>query len=474
MCRYANNDNANNDNELKEAIAIWAVSHNISHTACNTLLKILNQYTSHKLPMDVRTLLQTPRQTCISKICEGEYFYFGLNNIFKKMLLKDNNTYINLLINIDGLPLTKSSQASLWPILCSNTVNKTVYLAGAYFGYKKPTDSNVFLQSLVEDLTNFISNNYIYNGNKVQIRLFALICDAPAKSFVLCIKGHTGFYSCTKCEIKGKYINGRVCFPYKETLYPSRKDELFSVNSYKDFQIGYSILNSIPGFLPINNTPLDYMHLICLGVVKKIILLWIKGPLSIRLSVRTINRISHLLILLRNTTPNDFARRPRSMKDVKQWKAVEFRNFLLYTGPPIVLRHVLKQDIYLHFLSFHVAITILIRPNLHEEAINYAEALLNQFVMSFEILYGKQYMSHNIHNLLHLCSDVRTYGLMEKSCKTRAAEIYETDDVVCTIMPRKLLFLYDYNQRFYCSYEKKYFVRQRFFSRETRKNSDRR
>ncbi|KYN21196.1 hypothetical protein ALC57_06438 [Trachymyrmex cornetzi] len=411
MYRYANDDNTNNDNELKEAIAVWAVSHNISHTACNALLKILNQYTLHKLPVDVRTLLQTPRQTYISKICEGEYFYFGLNDIFKKMLLKDNNTHINLLINIDGLPLAKSSQASLWIVLCSNTVNKTVYLAGAYFGYKKPTDSNVFLQSLINDLINFINNNYIYNGNKVQIRLFALICDAPAKSFVLCVKGHTDFYSCTKCEIKRKYINGRVCFPYKKTLYPFRKDELFSVNAYKDFQIRYSILNIIPGFLPINNT-LDYMHLICLGVVKKIILLWIKGPLAVRLSVRTINRISYLLILLRNTTSYDFARRPRSIKDVKQWKAVEFRNFLLYTGP-IVLRHVLKQDIYLHFLSLHIAVAILICPNLHEEAINYAEALLNHFVMSFEILYGKQYMSHNIHNLLHLCSDVRTYGPLD-------------------------------------------------------------
>lgn len=78
------------------------------------------------------------------------------------MLLKDNNTYVNLLINIDGLPLAKSSQASLWTILCSNTVNKTVYLVGAYFGYKKPTDSNVFLQSLVDNLINFINNSYIF------------------------------------------------------------------------------------------------------------------------------------------------------------------------------------------------------------------------------------------------------------------------------------------------------------------------
>jgi len=62
------------------------------------------------------------------------------------------------------------------------------------------------------------------------------------------------------------------------------------------------------------------MHLICLGVMKKMILLWMKGLLSVRLSARYINKISHLLILLRNTTPIDFVRRPRSIRDVSNGK----------------------------------------------------------------------------------------------------------------------------------------------------------
>lgn len=326
------------------------------------------------------------------------------------MLLRSDKKYINLLINIDGLPLAKSSQASLWPILCSNTFNNEVHLVGAFFGDKKPQNSNTFLQSLVNDLIN-LSNNYIYNNNVIKIKLYGLICDAPAKSFALNVKGHTGFYSCTKCTIKGKYINSRICFP--NTSYSLRTYELFAINAYKNFQTGYFILNNVSEFLPISNTPLDYMHLICLGVVKKLILLWIKGPLSIRLSRRSINRISNLLILLRNTTPSDFVRKPRSLKDVKQWKAIEFRNFLLYTGP-VVLRYILKKDMYHHFLTLHTAITILIRPDLcQNEYIDYAEALLRNFVQSFEILYGKQYISHNVHNLLHLCADVRIYGSLD-------------------------------------------------------------
>lgn len=403
------------DIEFKGAIAKWAVSYNVPQNACNALLKILQEYTSCNFPSQMRTLLQTPRQTDIMKVCGEEYFHWGFDNIIRKMILKcDNIESIDLLINIDGLPLRKSSRATLWPILCSNMTDNTVYLVGAYFGYEKPRDSNAYLQSLVNDLTRLINEGYRENDKVIKIKLFGLICDAPAKAFALCIKGHTGFYSCTKCTIKGKYINGRICFP--TTRFPCclRTDELFSVNGYKDFQTGFSILNNIPQFLPLSHTPLDYMHLLCLGVIKKIILLWIKGPFSVRLSSRSINKISHLLILIRNSTPNEFVRKPRSLKDVKLWKAVEFRNFLLYTGP-VILKNILKKDIYNNFITLHVAITILGSPRLCQDNrfINYAEALLSNFVISFEILYGKQYVSHNVHNLLHLCSDVRIFGSLD-------------------------------------------------------------
>jgi len=141
----------------------------------------LNKHTSSNFPKDARTLLQTPRQTEVQTLCGGEYFYLGLHNIIKKMLSISNNIsyeYINLFINIDGLPLAKSSHASLWPILCSNTINNAVYLVGAYFGHKEPDDSNIFLQPLVNDLTNLINEGYCYcYANKViKIKLFDMRC----------------------------------------------------------------------------------------------------------------------------------------------------------------------------------------------------------------------------------------------------------------------------------------------------------
>lgn len=112
--------------------------------------------------------------------------------------------------------------------------------------------------------------------------------------------------------------------------------------------------------------------------------------------------------------PKEFSRRPRSLSEVAYWKATEFRQFLLYTGP-IVLKTVLNTDVYTHFLTLHVAVSILISPTLivNKNNIDYAKKLLQHFVQSFEKIYGKEYISHNVHNLLHISNEVRKFGPLD-------------------------------------------------------------
>ena len=56
-----------------------------------------------------------------------------------------------------------------------------------------------------------------------------------------------------------------------------------------------------------------------------------------KLSLRQRNQLSHNLSLLCGTMPSEFARQPRPISELDRWKATEFRQFLLYTGP-VVLR----------------------------------------------------------------------------------------------------------------------------------------
>lgn len=44
-----------------------------------------------------------------------------------------------------------------------------------------------------------LAARYCYQKQVTHIELAAIICDAPAKSYVLGIKGHSRYFSCPKC-----------------------------------------------------------------------------------------------------------------------------------------------------------------------------------------------------------------------------------------------------------------------------------
>lgn len=111
------------------------------------------------------------------------------------------------------------------------------------------------------------------------------------------IKSHNGFFSCLHYEIEGDYKSNRLCFPYGEPLKrPKMRTHIRYVERAhnKHYMTNSSIIE-IPQFDVVNNFSLDYLHMICLGVTKKILLLWIKtGPLSVRLPSWKIIKLSNL------------------------------------------------------------------------------------------------------------------------------------------------------------------------------------
>lgn len=69
--------------------------------------------------------------------------------------------------------------------------------------------------------------------------------------------------------------------------------------AYEEHHIGLttSRLVELPGIDLVHTFPLDYMHLVCLGVVRKLILLWLhKGPIHTRLPGLTVKKLSASLL----------------------------------------------------------------------------------------------------------------------------------------------------------------------------------
>lgn len=277
---------------------------------------------------------------------------------------------------------------------------------GVYHGLSKPKDSDVFLSDFIVEAKNLLTNGITINGVNLKVTIKGFVCDAPAKSFVLKTKGHSGFSSCSRCTIEGEYFQNRVCFPYSKNKCPKRTHESYAQMICEEYHVGDSIsrLIELPRFDLVKSFSLDYMHLVLIGVTRKLVLLWLhKGPLNTRLPSRSVHKLTASLLALKKCISSDFSRKPRGIQDIGRWKATELRLFLLYIGS-VVLKDIINTDCYTHFMTLHVAMVILLSPNL-KHYLDYAEQLLNYFVEQFDNIYGRQHISHNIHGLLHLCDD---------------------------------------------------------------------
>lgn len=170
-----------------------------------------------------------------------------------------------------------------------------------------------------------------------------------------------------------------------------------------------SILIDIPNIYIINVFALDYMHLVCLGVTIKLIHLWLsKGNLNVRIRGQKIKELDSSLISFKNMITCDFPRKPRGLtNEINRWKATEFKQFLLYTGP-IVLKNILSKRCYINFLCLHISIQILVSPKL-SNLVGYSNELLTFFILVFCNIYGSKWSSHNVHALQHISDDYNKF-----------------------------------------------------------------
>lgn len=402
--------------QFKLKISNWAKTFRIHHNALNALLEILRDCTHINFPKDSRTLLGTPRTTFISNMGNGYYHHVGFAKAVQETIIERlnlNHTFhdVNVLINVDGAPIGLSTEKVLWPILCMDDKLRRVKVVGIYYGSSRPDNVNEYLSPLIDEVVQLVYNGYKLQDKVYNINIKTFVCDAPAKAFILNVKYHTGYHSCSKCTIEGTYIENRICFP-TYTCHPLRQDTKFRNMQYEEYQNGNTILTQIPNFNIISNVVLDSMHLVYLGVVKRLIMLWMgKGPRTVRLSsLQKHDAISTKLEGICNILPNDFAKRSRSLMHWHKWKATEFRHFVLYSGP-VIVKDILPANVYDHFIMLHAAITILNDPILikDEKNLESAHYLLRTFVTQFADIYGLENVTFNVHNLTHLCDEVRFF-----------------------------------------------------------------
>ncbi|KAH9595763.1 hypothetical protein MS3_00001695 [Schistosoma haematobium] len=243
------------------------------------------------------------------------------------------------------------------------------------------------------------------------VKLVAVICDAPARSNVKYIVGHNGIAGCDKCQVLGTRMGGRMTFPNGE--HDLRSDVTFRCRSQSIHHRGRSSFENLPVDM-IKCFPCEPMHMIYLGVTKKIVSLWKELALKRlnRMDQSIIASINDALDLCRQHTTCDFQRKCRSLNEVSVWKATECRLFLLYLGP-VVLQNRLPLSMYRNFQSLSLSIYLLSHPKFHSIFANSVRVYINNFLLGYERCYGTEHLIYNVHSLKHIADDVMEHGTLE-------------------------------------------------------------
>ena len=195
---------------------------------------------------------------------------------------------INLIDCTDIIPVFKSSNVQFWAILCIFGGFHT-FLLTVFFGEKKPNNVNSISKDLLQKYELLKKNQFDFQHKHYTVNIFAFVCDGPAREFSKSIKSHNAYYVCERCIVHGRW-EGRVLF---DDINCNLRTNQSFIKPYHDHQVGRTPLID-SGIDCIMQFPLDYMHLVCLGVMKRLLSFWKEGPRPFRLALFQIIQISEM------------------------------------------------------------------------------------------------------------------------------------------------------------------------------------
>lgn len=399
--------------KAQDDLISWITENHVSLRAVDDLLTLLKPVLPG-LPKSFKTLLGTPINSNIVSMGDGNYFYDGIKPVLKQFLTlhpQEDESNLKFDLGIDGFRPFRSSKSEFWPLNISFVeYPDIVFTIGCFHGVKKP-DADLFISDFVEDYVTFCSEPQQIDGKKISLSLRCIVMDAPAKSFLLKIKGHAGYYSCTRCITKGSYMDNKIVFPnVNDTL---RSNESFRTRSQPEHhhqlhEIQLEKLN----INIVDQIVIDGMHAIYLGVVKQQVQALMKGKKEHKISVTNRKRIN--IFLKSYKFPSDFSRYPIKLEDVGSWKATESRMFLLYLCPAIFSANdYLNRDIYINILRLSLA-TRIMSSKKYQDKLSIARNLLSDFIFNCKKIYGDSFITFNLHNLIHIVDDIEHFGSLEQ------------------------------------------------------------
>ncbi len=209
---FEGNDNLWENKERQELfrsrLSQRAVETNVPRSSVDKLLSVLRTEKDFSfLPKSYKTLLKTKRKVNTIEVNPGRYYAFNVLNVIKSSLasidvhFESPEVVLKMYVGIDELPSSKSTNSQFWPILGRlKLAGACVFPMGFYHGKSKPENANDCLHHFFSEISELIEGGFQYNGSLIKIEIEAFCCDAPALSFIKCVKTCGGYFGCMNLD----------------------------------------------------------------------------------------------------------------------------------------------------------------------------------------------------------------------------------------------------------------------------------
>lgn len=240
--------------------------------------------------------------------------------------------------------------------------------------------------------------------------LFFSVVPMLINNVFLGVCNFNGKHGCLKCTTVGDYSHTSHTVVFPETRCPLRTDDGFRKKLYGNHHKADSPLLQLPNIDMVNDFPVaDSLHLIDLGIMKRLLIGWRDGNFGKYVTKWCSKHIDIVQMFLKKCKlPFEIHRSVRGIDSLAHWKASEYRTFFFYLSI-VILPDVLPKEAFVHFLFLYCAVTICSSSN-YINMLPLSENLLQYFVEHYKDFYGPDYVTSNVHNLIHLTDEVQRFG----------------------------------------------------------------
>ena len=308
---------------------------------------------------------------------------------------------------------------------------KNICLIGIIPGPKEPKLTvNSYLSPLIQDLKEFWIGINLYVAtsgchSKVRCAIICCSCDLPAGRKVCGFLSHNAALGCSKCKkyfpALGEYniVRDYSGFDRSEwelrTNLSHRNDEqklsqCLSKTALrsKESELGcrYSIFLDLEYFDPTVMLVVDPMHNLYLGITKHFIKKILIGKNILQQEWFNViqDRIDALVV------PSDIGRIPHKiLSSFFNLTADQYKNWVVHYSI-ICLHGMLPPETLECWRHFVLACRILCQPELKQDDIIIADALILKFCCRTEAMFGKDIITPNMHMSCHLKDCILDYG----------------------------------------------------------------